>query len=143
MQYVVRGIIASLALGASLFTQDISSVSIKQGEKRYCNSRMTDLKGNAFNGYVMVERRDDNTLMFHIAQEHPTYKAPSQSEAFTYAAPRGVLTVLGQKVGDNVGDVLAMDREVFFGNENPGESQITGGRMRLANEAVACAANAK
>ncbi|MBS3051198.1 MAG: hypothetical protein J4400_03535 [Candidatus Aenigmarchaeota archaeon] len=142
MQYVGRGIIASLALGASLFAQDIPSVSVKQGEKMYCSSRMTDLKGNAFNGYVMIERPDDSTLRFSLSQEHPSYKAPDAASAFAYGTPRGVLTAVGLKLGD-AGDVLFMDGDAFFGNENPKDSQITGERMRLANDIVACASKAK
>lgn len=136
------GFATALTFGVSLFAQDLPSISVKHGEKKYCSSRLTDLKGAAFSGYVMVERVDDNTLRFHVSQEHPSYKAPDAPTAFQYATPRGVMTVVGQKIGD-AGDVLFMDNEAFFGNMDAKQSQITGERMRLAHDVASCAASAK
>ena len=140
--------VATALTAAGLFTylyaQDIpKEISLKTGEEKYCAAALQDLKGTNFSGIVRVYRPDDKNLHFYVIQEHTTYKAPNNKEAFKYGPQRAVVVINGSKVGDNIIDVLTIDNEAFFGNEDPKTSQLTGDKLRFINDVLTCAVKAE
>lgn len=145
MSFVRKGV-ATAVLAAGLLlplhAQKLPELSMKNGEEKYCTATLKDLNGVNFPGIIRIYHRDESTD-FYVMQEHPTYKAPDKKTAYTYGSQRAVMSVYGPIMGDSVADVLTVDNETSFGNEDPKKSQITADKMGFVNDLFACAAKAE
>ena len=137
------GLAAGLSTSLNVYAQNLPELLMKVGEEKYCVANYKDLKGASFSGVVRIFRRNENTFDFYVMQEHETYKAPNKKIAHDYGTPRAVLSISGPKMGDSPADVVTVDNETSFGNEDPKKSQITDDKMRFVNDVFACALKAE